>query len=314
MTEKDEAPRQTAQVTGHVWDGDIRQYDNPLPRWWLRSFLGTVLFAVIYWIFFPAWPVADGYTKGLLNEITYVDSEGREQTTHWNTRARLLRDLQQDEAAATRRDYLNKIEQTAYSVILQDAELMDFARSQARALFGDNCAPCHGAGGAGVIGSFPNLADDDWLWGGGVREIEQTIGEGRTGFMPAFRGALDDGQIEDVAAYVLSLSGHVFDQNRIIRGRKIFLTSTGGCYYCHTPAGTGLKSQGAANLTDAIWTVADVLDARTPGAELAAVKRIIRDGVHREMPGWSSRLTPAQIKLLTVYVHELRAGRAVAHQ
>ncbi len=309
MSEIDTKPQGAVQTTGHAWDGDLQEYNNPLPNWWLWSFYGTVLFAVIYWVLFPAWPVAGTYTKGVLNHITYVDGKGEEHRTHWNTRAKLLHDIQQDKSAATRRDYLKKIEKASYSVILQDAEMMDFIRSQAKGLFGDNCAACHGAGGTGVIGLFPNLADDDWLWGGKVEEIEQTIRAGRTGFMPAFKDALSDAQIDDVAGYVLSLSGHAIDADKVARGRKIFQTQVGGCYYCHTPAGTGLKSQGAANLTDAIWTVADVLDAETPGAALDRVRNIVRNGVHRQMPAWKSRLSPAQIKLLTVYVHELGGGQ-----
>lgn len=309
MSDKDANPQGAVQTTGHAWDGDLQEYNNPLPNWWLWSFYATVLFAVIYWILFPAWPVADSYTKGVFNRITYVDREGREHQTHWNTRAKLLHEMQQDKDAATRRAYLDKIEKASYSVILRDAEMMDFTRSQAKGLFGDNCAPCHGAGGTGVVGLFPNLADDDWLWGGKVEDIAQTIGGGRTGFMPAFRDTLNDAQIDDVAGFVLSLSGHDIDADRVARGRTIFQSDVGACYYCHTPAGTGLRSQGAANLTDAIWTVADVLDSGSPEAEHAAVAAIVRNGVNRHMPAWSSRLSPAQIKLLTVYVHELGGGQ-----
>jgi len=309
MSDKESKSQGAVQTTGHAWDGDLQEYNNPLPTWWLWAFYGTVVFALIYWVLYPAWPIAGTYTKGILNHISYVDAQGHKHSTHWNTRALLLRDVEQDKAAQTRREFLAKIEKTPYPVIFEDAEMMQFIRSQAKGLFGDNCAACHGTGGTGVIGLFPNLADDDWLWGGKVEDIETTIRDGRTGFMPAFKEALTDAQIDDVAGFVLSLSGHTIDADKVTRGRKVFQTQIGGCYYCHTPAGTGLKSQGSANLTDAIWSVADVLDAPTPAAQLEAVRNIIRNGVHRQMPSWRSRLSPAQIKLLTVYVHELGGGQ-----
>jgi cytochrome c oxidase cbb3-type subunit 3 len=187
--------------------------------------------------------------------------------------------------------------------------MMAFARSMANGIFGDNCAPCHGAGGAGVMGLFPNLADDDWLWGGTVEDIETTIGNGHYGFMPAFKQTFSEQQLDDVASYVLSLSGHAGDAGAVARGKEIFQTSAGGCYYCHTTAGTGLRSQGAANLTDQIWTIADVPGADSMQDKKAAVKRVIANGVERNMPHWSGRLNATQIKLLTVYVHELGGGQ-----
>jgi cytochrome c oxidase cbb3-type subunit 3 len=244
-----------------------------------------------------------------MNKITYVDDAGNPQSTHWNTRARLLHELQEDDDLALSKTYLDKVVDTSYNDILQDAEMMAFARSMAKGIFGDNCAACHGAGAAGVVGLFPNLADDDWLWGGTPEDIEVTIQEGRFGFMPAFKSALDDKQLDDVAGYVLSLSGHIVDQKIIARGRDIFQSEEGGCYYCHTPEATGLKSQGAANLTDAVWTVADVVGTGALDEKKAAVRNVIKNGVQRRMPQWSERLTPAQIKLLTVYVHELGGGQ-----
>jgi cytochrome c oxidase cbb3-type subunit 3 len=297
------------QTTGHAWDGDIQEFNNPLPNWWLWAFYATVLFAIIYWILFPAWPVAGTFTKGVMNNITFLDSEGKEKTTHWNTRSLLLRDLQEGEEAMLSSEYLEKVAQAGYSTILADPEMMAFTRSVANGLFGDNCAPCHGAGGAGIVGLFPNLADDDWLWGGSVEEIEATIADGHYGFMPAFRNTLDDLQLDDVASYVLSLSGHEVDVAAAARGKDVFQTSEGGCYYCHTAAGTGLKSQGAANLTDQIWTIADVPGAETLEAKAAAVRRVISNGVERRMPPWADRLSPTQIKLLTVYVHEMGGGQ-----
>ncbi len=307
---KKSKPQQTAvQTTGHAWDGDIQEFNNPLPVWWLWAFYASVVFAIIYWVFFPAWPVGNSYTTGVMNDITFVNDAGELQTSHWNTRARLLRELQEGDTAEVSKAYLEKVAATEYPTILQDAEMMAYARSAAKGLFGDNCVPCHGAGAAGVIGLFPNLADDDWLWGGTPQEIEATIKHGRLGFMPEFKAALDDQQLDDVTGYVLSLSGHEVGQEMAARGREIFQGKAGGCYYCHTAKATGLKSQGATNLTDAVWTIADVINARTLDAKKAAVRRVIEKGVSRRMPHWSDRLTPEQIKLLTVYVHELGGGQ-----
>jgi len=297
------------QTTGHAWDGDIQEFNNPLPGWWLWSFYATVAFAIVYWVFYPAWPVADSYTKGVMNTITFVDGEGNEKTTHWNTRSLLLKDMQEGKMAVLSHEYMNKVAAARYSEILADAEMMAFTRSMAKGIFGDNCAPCHGAGGAGVIGLFPNLADDDWLWGGGVEDIETTVRDGHFGFMPAYSETFSEAQLDDIANYVLSLSGQPVDAAASARGKTIFQTNEGGCYYCHTPAATGLKSQGAANLTDQIWTIADVNGAADLETKKERVKQVISNGVERRMPGWSDRLSPAQIKLLTVYVHELGGGQ-----
>jgi cytochrome c oxidase cbb3-type subunit 3 len=221
----------------------------------------------------------------------------------------LLKDLQEGEYAVLSKAYLERVADAGYAEILGDPEMMDFSRSMANGLFGDNCAPCHGTGGAGVMGLFPNLADDAWLWGGSVQEIEATIADGRYGFMPAFRSTFNEQQLDDVASYVLGLSGHDVDTSAATRGGKIFQTGEGGCYYCHGEAGTGLKSQGAANLADQVWTIADVPGSESLEAKKAALKQVISNGVERRMPHWSERLSPAQIKLLTVYVHELGGGQ-----
>lgn len=309
MSETKAKTQGSVQTTGHAWDGDLQEFNNPLPAWWLWAFYATVLFAVIYWVLYPAWPVAGSFTKGVMNTITFVDSSGKERTTHWNTRSLLLKEMQESESALRSREYLEKVAAADYQQILADPEMMDFTRSLAKGLFGDNCAACHGAGGSGLVGLFPNLADDDWLWGGTVEQIETTIRNGRHGFMPAFRATFDEQQLDDVASYVLGLSGHEVGQEAAQRGEAIFQTSAGGCHYCHTDAGTGLQSQGAANLTDQVWTVADVSAAQSLDENKAAVKRVIANGIERRMPDWTARLSAAQIKLLTVYVHELGGGQ-----
>ena len=309
-SQKQDAQKQGAvQTTGHAWDGDLQEFNNPLPNWWVWSFYATVVFALIYWVLYPAWPVASTYTKGVMNTITFTNDAGEQVETHWNTRALLLRDMQEGKHAVRSREYMEQVAAASYDEILADEEKLAFTRSVARGLFGDNCAACHGAGGAGVMGLFPNLVDDDWLWGGSVEEIQQTLTEGHMGFMPAFRETFDDQQLDAVASYVLSLSGHEVDTGLAASGKQIFQGEAGGCYYCHTSEGTGMKSQGAPNLTDNVWTVADVPGAQDHDARLAAVKKVIREGVVREMPAWQDRLSEEQIRLLTVYVHQLGGGQ-----
>ncbi|RRQ22121.1 cytochrome-c oxidase, cbb3-type subunit III [Thiohalobacter thiocyanaticus] len=296
------------QTTGHSWDGDLQEFNNPLPTWWLWGFYLTVVFAVIYWVIYPAWPVGETYTRGVANTITYT-VDGEERTTHWNTRALLMKEMQSGKSAQKMQAYMEQVAAASYEDILADEEMLAFTRAVAKGMFGDNCAACHGSGGAGVMGLFPNLVDDAWLWGGTVEQIEQTLTEGRHGFMPAFGRSLDDGQINAVAHYVLSLSDHEVDDDMAQRGMQIFNGREGGCFYCHTSEGTGLESQGAANLTDSIWTVADVPGQDSLDGKLNEVKRVVENGIERVMPAWEGRLSDNEIKLLTVYVHELGGGQ-----
>jgi cytochrome c oxidase cbb3-type subunit 3 len=159
------------------------------------------------------------------------------------------------------------------------------------------------------VGLFPNLADDAWLWGGTPEKIQETLVLGRQGFMPAFRETLDDQQLEQVAHHVLGLSGIEVDAEKAAAGRAIFEGPVGGCHHCHTPAGTGLESLGAADLTDRIWTVADVNGAASLEQRVERVVEVVRGGVQRKMPAWDERLTDGQIKLLALYVHSLGGGQ-----
>lgn len=308
MSEAKAKQQGAVQTTGHAWDGDIQEFNNPLPRWWLWGFYATVVFAVVYWIIYPAWPVGGTYTKGVMNTITFT-VDGEERTTHWNTRARLVKDMQEGKEALRSKEYMEKVAAADYDQILADPDMMAFVRSVTKGLFGDNCAACHGSGGTGVMGLFPNLADDDWLWGGTVQDIQATLTGGRAGYMPAFARTFSEEQLDDVAHFVLSLSGHEVAADKLVRGKQLFTGNAGGCYYCHTAAGTGLKSQGAANLTDNIWTIADVPGQADLEGKIAAVKNVVRNGVNRVMPAWQGRLDATQIKLLTVYVHELGGGQ-----
>ncbi|HXH04309.1 MAG TPA: cytochrome-c oxidase, cbb3-type subunit III [Candidatus Competibacteraceae bacterium] len=297
------------QTTGHAWDGDLQEFNNPLPRWWLWAFYGTVLFAVIYWIWYPTWPVGSTWTPGLASVTVKVN--GEEKRLDWNTRSQLIEDMQSGSAAVRQREYLNKVTAASFEQIQKDPEMLAFARAAGGKLFGDNCAACHGRGGQGVVGLFPNLADDDWLWGGSMERIQETISNGRNGFMPAFRNVLDEQQLNDVAQYVLSLSGEVPTDEAAARGQAIFQGYKGGCYQCHGTDAKGLPSQGSANLTDKIWTLVNVPAQPTPEAKREALKAFIAKGVlnTRQMPAWKDRLSPTEIKLLTVYVHQVGGGQ-----
>lgn len=310
MTDTDQRQRSSAvQTTGHAWDGDLQEFNNPLPRWWLWSFYGTVVFAIIYWFIYPSFPFGSSWLEGF-GTISYsVDGQVRE--SHWNTRAKLLHDMQDSAPALRQQEFLGKVAKASFADIRSDAEMLAFARSVGKGLFGDNCAACHGRGGQGVIGSYPNLADDDWLWGGTMEKIQETITNGHKGFMPAFRDTFTPDQADDVAEFVLTLSGEAPVSVAAERGRALFQGTGGGCYYCHGHDAKGLQSQGAANLTDKIWTIANVPAQQTLEDKKAVVKNVIWDGVlnTRIMPAWKDRLSATDIKMLTVYVHELGGGQ-----
>ena len=302
-----EKKQQTVQTTGHAWDGDLQEFNNPLPNWWLWGFYATVVFAVIYWVLFPTLPIGNDYTKGIMNDITYKTADGKEHTTHWNTRSLLMKEMQ--EAREMQKPYIDKITKASYTQISKDKDQSAFAYSTAKVLFADNCAGCHQVGGAGVIGMYPNLADDAWLWGGSYANIEATIRNGRKGSMPGFKASLSAAQIDNVSEYVLSFSGIKVNSAKAAKGKAIF-DGAGGCFACHTNEGKGQIAMGAANLTDKVWTIADVNGAKTLADKKAAVKAVITKGVSgRDMPAWQGRLSDADIKMLTYYVHQLGGGK-----
>ncbi len=305
----DQSQQKAVQTTGHAWDGDLQEFNNPLPRWWLWTFYASVVFAIVYWILYPAWPVGKSFTKGLAT-TTFVGADGKEVTTHWNTRAEFIRDMQSGDQALKQKAYLEKVADASYEEILNDPDMMAFTQSMAKVLFADNCAACHGLGGTpAMVGNFPNLRDDAWLWGGSIARIEETIRKGRLGYMPPFGKVLADDEIEALAHYVLGLSGNAVDKTLAARGDALFHSEQAGCYYCHTNSGKGLYSQGSANLTDQVWTVADVNGADSIEEKVERVKAVIRNGIQRRMPGWEGRLSDEEIKLLTVYVHGLGGGQ-----
>ena len=298
---------QTVQTTGHAWDGDLQEYNNPLPVWWVYTFYVTVVFALVYWTIYPSWPFGKGWIGGLSN-ITYVNSDGQTKTHSWNTRALLLEDM--NRAAIAQKPYFDKVAAMSYTQVAKDPDMNGFILSAGKALFSDNCAPCHQAGGQGVVGFFPNLTDDDWLYGGSFDKIHETIMGGRHGYMPTFSEVLSPEQIDQLANYVASLSGIGHDATRAAAGNALFHSETAACYYCHGADAKGRKEIGSANLTDNIWLWANVPAASSAEGKVAAIRSVIASGLNKGvMPAWAGRLSPEQIKVLTVYVHELGGGQ-----
>jgi len=280
-------------TTGHVWDG-IRELNTPLPRWWLWLFYATILWAVGYWIVYPSWPLVSSYTKGAFR---------------WQSRDAVVSDL--DALKAQRGPMVEKLRSASLQEIASDPTLLDFARAQARPAFAENCAPCHGAGGGGARG-YPNLNDDEWIWGGNLDEIAQTIRHGvRSGdadarqgaVMPAFGrdGILKRADVDNVGEFVRSLAGAAPDAKADIKadltaGKKIFLDN---CAVCHGESGKGNRELGAPNLSDAIWLY---------GADKPSIVEAIWNGRSGVMPAWAGRLDDVTIKALAVYVHSLGGG------
>jgi cytochrome c oxidase cbb3-type subunit 3 len=276
-------------TTGHVWDG-IRELNTPLPRWWLWLFYATIIWSVGYWIVYPSWPLLSSYTTGAFR---------------WHSRDAVVADI--GALKAQRAAMVDRLAAASLQQIAADPVLLDFARAQGRSAFAENCAPCHGAGGGGG-GGYPNLNDDDWIWGGTLDEIAQTIRHGarsadaetRQGAaMPAFGrdGVLKRADIDNVAEYARSLAGLPVDaKTDLAAGKKIFADN---CAVCHGEAGKGKRELGAPNLSDAIWLY---------GSDHAAIVNGVWNGRGGVMPAWAGRLDDVTIKALAVYVHSLGGG------
>jgi cytochrome c oxidase cbb3-type subunit 3 len=271
------------ETTGHEWDG-IRELDNPLPRWWLWTWYACIAAAIVYWVLMPAWPGLHGYTKGILHESDRV------KVVHDLADLKALRGA---EGAALQNASLQEIE--------RDPKLQAYAMAAGQALFGDNCATCHGAGGTGGKG-YPNLRDDVWLWGGSLEQIQHTItgepGAGETK-MPAFGRdqMLKDPQIDDLTEYVVALSHRKADPAAVARATQLF---TDQCAACHGPEGKGDQTKGAPNLTDNEWLY---------GSTRTAIRDQIVNGRGGVMPTWGKRFDPQTIKALTVYIHANAGGQ-----
>ena len=276
------------ETTGHEWDG-IKELNKPLPRWWLTTFYACILWAIGYMIAYPAWPTLNGYTKGVLGY-------SQRQTVADEVKAA-------ERAQGTMR---NLLASTSLAEVRGNPDLFTFARTAGNASFQTNCAPCHGRGATGFTG-YPNLNDDDWLWGGTLADIEKTIlhgirdvhNETRSMDMPRYgvEKLLTDAEISDVTEHVLSLTSRSTDAQAAGRGAEIFKQQ---CADCHGENAKGKFDRGSPNLTDGIWLY---------GATREAIAESIRTGRGGAMPAWTGRLDPVTIKALAVYVHSLGGGK-----
>ncbi|MDF1873618.1 cytochrome-c oxidase, cbb3-type subunit III [Vannielia sp.] len=284
--------KEEVETTGHSWDG-IEELNNPLPRWWLWTFYATIVWAIGYTIAYPAWPMVKQATAGVIG---------------FSTRAQVAEEIARFEAQnGPMRDRLVGAELTEISA---DPELNSFAQNAGGAVFRTWCAQCHGSGANGAKG-YPNLLDDDWLWGGDIEAIHTTIahgirneedGDARYSEMPAFGRdeMLEPEQITQVVNYVMSLSGEPQDASMVEEGAVVFEEN---CASCHMEDGTGDREQGAPNLTDAIWLY---------GGDYDTLMDTVVNARFGVMPSWSynDRLSEAEIRAVATYVHSLGGGEA----
>ena len=278
------------EIKHHEWDG-IQELDTPLPRWWLWTFYATILFAIGYVIAYPALPMLHRATAGVLG---------------WSSRGALDKELAAREAQIA--PVRQAIADTSIEVLPTRPQLMQAAVEGGRAAFRVHCVQCHGSGAAGSKG-YPNLNDDDWLWGGDLPMIEKTITDGvrnpdhaatRQSLMPAFGKdqLLTAAQVDDVVAHVRVISGQDRPGPASQRGAKVFADN---CGVCHGPAGKGNREVGAPNLTDAIWLY---------GGDADTIHETVWNSRHGVMPRWDDKLDKATIRMLAVYVHSLGGGEA----
>lgn len=286
MSKKPTKTKVDPGTTGHSWDG-IEEFDNPMPRWWLWTFYATIIWGIGYVIAYPAWPLINGATAGLLG---------------YSTRAEVAADIRRfDEANAP---VEAKLVATDLAQVAADPELANYTQNAGAAVFKTWCAQCHGAGAGGAKG-FPNLLDNDWLWGGAIEDIYLTVthgirnttdAEARFSQMPAFGEMLEKSDVEAVVNHVLSISGQEHDAALAAKGVQVFAEN---CAVCHGDTGTGDRAQGAPNLTDAIWLF---------GGDAAALTETVTKARYGVMPAWTGRLSEADIRAVSSYVHSLGGG------
>ncbi len=261
------------QDTGHVWDGDLREMNNPVPRWWTMMYVIMCLFGLGYLVLYPGLGVFQGslgYTSAL--------------------------EVKQDQAAqdAAVRPIYARFAKMDIPTIAADAQ----AHVIGERLFMNNCAQCHGSDAKGSV-SFPNLFEGDSIYGRQPEVLLATITNGRNGMMPPLGAVIDTAAAGDIAQYVRSLSGLAHDQSRIVRGKKEYMNT---CAACHGPEGKGNKALGAPNLTDDVWIY---------GSSEAAIVQGILNGRNNRMPAQEQTLSPEQIRLLAAWVWGLSKGQDV---
>lgn len=279
-------------TTGHVWD-EIEELNNPLPRWWVWVFYATILWGIGYAVAYPAWPLLSGATPGMLG---------------YSTRAEVAAEIAAVEAANA--DKMTALAAADLETLKSNAELHGFAVNAGGAVFRAHCSQCHGAGAQGTLG-YPNLLDDDWLWGGTITDIATTVTHGirndqspeaRFSQMPAFGEILAPEEIGALVQHVLALSGQDHDAAQAASGATLFADN---CAACHGEKAEGLREVGAPALSDAIWLYGSDEASLTQSITLA------RGGV---MPAWSQAargtqgLDVAEINAVAAYVHQLGGG------
>lgn len=274
------------ETTGHSWDG-IEELNNPLPRWWLWTLYATIIWAVGYTIAYPAWPMISGATKGMLG---------------YSTRQNVANDISAHDAKNA--GLVTELVAADLSALAPGVDLHRYAVARGGAVFRAQCSQCHGSGAAGAVG-YPNLLDDDWLWGGDMENIVLTVAHGvrnetdedaRWSEMPAFGDVLTSDEVGAVVEYVVSLSSSEVDSSLAEAGSTLFADN---CASCHGDAALGDRELGAPNLADAIWLYGGDRDS------LTTTVRNARFGV---MPAWGQRLSDADVRAVSVYVHSLGGG------
>jgi len=297
MSTEDKKNAEGFGTTGHEWDG-IEEWNNPLSRWWLWTFYITIAWGIGYTILYPAWPLVNQATGGILG---------------YSSRAEVAEQIAEAKAANAELDA--KLASADLTTITEDADLHNYAVQGGAAVFRANCSQCHGTGAAGVqAAGYPNLLDDDWLWGGAIDEIAYTVANGirneqspdsHWAEMPAYGRdeIFDDAQIAQVVNYVLQISGQDHDAGLATPGAELFLDECSGC---HMEDGIGDPTQGAPNLTDAIWLYGG--DAETLTETITNARcGVMPAGAEEWRPG--AGLTPSEINAVAAYVHQLGGGQ-----
>ena len=271
------------EFVGHEWDG-IEELNTPLPRWWLWTFYATVAWGLAYTVAYPAWPMLSQATEGMMG---------------WSSRGQLAEEIAQAEVA--REEVRAQIAAVPTASLTDNEGLFQQAVAGGAAAFKVNCVQCHGSGAAGSEG-YPNLNDDDWLWGGDLEAIEFTIQHGvrwegsrqsRFSLMPGFEGLFSDAEVDALVGHVLSFTDA---GDTSTSGAELYANN---CLACHGPAGGGDRFQGAPALNDAIWLY---------GGDTTDIRAQILNPSHGVMPGWKDRLDPVTVKMLAAYVHSLGGG------
>jgi cytochrome c oxidase cbb3-type subunit III len=274
--------------TGHEWDG-IKEYDNPLPRWWLWIFYATVIWSLGYWVLYPAWPMLGQATQGVLGYSTRADAAA-EIVAHRGRFAPL-------EA---------RLAETDLGAVAEDFELLRFATAGGAAVFRNHCSQCHGAGAQGAPGGYPSLLDDAWLWGGTIDAIHETIAHGvrydpdpltRWSQMPAFGEMLPEEEIDGLVEYVRALSGQEHDAALAEAHAETFEVQ---CSACHGLQGEGNQDLGAPNLADGIWQY---------GGDRDSIRHTIVYSRYGQMPAFGERLREVDVRKVAIYVHGLGGGQ-----